>query len=493
VKLAKIRNVSLKTYLLTVLLVALICIGTTSYVLSQSSSQTITIEPASFTETASYIIFRQGDTYYAKNGTTGEIEFSGTGASQVIQQSIDSLTEGIIAVRFPADTATIIDSPITLKSYITLDLGNSYLYFTDDGKIVIPNLSSRVNIEGGILRSETTSITPVIHVEYGSSGSSYVDGVTIRGCRFIGGKTGILIEVYNHVTINLEDLQFLFCADGDYSHIKILMHGYNTGYININNIILKPTAYQSTKLLTIENDGSRNIGSGGYININNFLVGGKLQYNSTAIHIYAHDGGSLNYIYFNNVMLGKPKNGVIVQVDGDGYISELHFENFMVGMEDGEECRGFYFEGDDIHSITFTDVTVDMAGATTGSIAFDLRNLKNFMAVNLKIHDQPANTYPIVLNYTKLGNNYGFKNCPMLATYQGVVTISAGNTEASVSHFIKVYNTSLVKQAPQRISISPLDDLGGLDFWVTATSTAITVHISSTDTSDHSFYVTAEG
>ena len=75
----------------SILLVALICIGTTSYVLSQNSSQTITIEPASFTETASYIIFKVGDTYYAKNGTTGEIEFSGTDASQVIQSAINAL------------------------------------------------------------------------------------------------------------------------------------------------------------------------------------------------------------------------------------------------------------------------------------------------------------------------------------------------------------------------------------------------------------------
>ena len=58
----------------------------TAYVYSQNSSQTITIQPASFTETASYIIFRVGDIYYAKNGTTGEVEFSGTNASYIINQ-----------------------------------------------------------------------------------------------------------------------------------------------------------------------------------------------------------------------------------------------------------------------------------------------------------------------------------------------------------------------------------------------------------------------
>jgi len=42
-------------------------------------------------ETASYIIFKVGTTYYAKNGETGEIEFSGTDAATVIQSAIDAI------------------------------------------------------------------------------------------------------------------------------------------------------------------------------------------------------------------------------------------------------------------------------------------------------------------------------------------------------------------------------------------------------------------
>jgi len=118
VKLERIRSVSFKTYLATVLLVALICIGTTSYVLSQSSSQTITIEPPSFTETASYTIFKVGDTIYAKNGTTGEIEFSGTDASQVIQSAINALTNGG-KILIKAGTY-LLSSPLTLNRYISL-------------------------------------------------------------------------------------------------------------------------------------------------------------------------------------------------------------------------------------------------------------------------------------------------------------------------------------------------------------------------------------
>ena len=41
----------------------------------------------------SYMIFKEGDTYYAKNGKTGEIKFEDDDASEVIQSAIDSLPE----------------------------------------------------------------------------------------------------------------------------------------------------------------------------------------------------------------------------------------------------------------------------------------------------------------------------------------------------------------------------------------------------------------
>jgi hypothetical protein len=62
---------------------------------SYHSPPSVRIEPGSGVEVASYIIFHDNETpknYYAKNGLTGEIEFSGTDASKVIQSAIDALT-----------------------------------------------------------------------------------------------------------------------------------------------------------------------------------------------------------------------------------------------------------------------------------------------------------------------------------------------------------------------------------------------------------------
>jgi len=60
---------------------------------------------------ASYIIFTDGSMVYAKNGTTGEIEFSGTDAATVIQSAEDS-ANGLV---FIAEGTYIITYPILIK------------------------------------------------------------------------------------------------------------------------------------------------------------------------------------------------------------------------------------------------------------------------------------------------------------------------------------------------------------------------------------------
>jgi len=55
---------------------------------------TIAEENESPAEEATYTIFQQGSTIYAKNGATGAIDYSGADASTVIQKALDSLTAG---------------------------------------------------------------------------------------------------------------------------------------------------------------------------------------------------------------------------------------------------------------------------------------------------------------------------------------------------------------------------------------------------------------
>ena len=95
-------------------------------VLSDAGTNTIIednigyISPQDTEFTASYVIFTDGSTYYAQNGTSGLIDFSGTNASWVIQSAIDALPSSGGEV-FIKEGEYTIPYPITLKSYVVIE------------------------------------------------------------------------------------------------------------------------------------------------------------------------------------------------------------------------------------------------------------------------------------------------------------------------------------------------------------------------------------
>ena len=78
---------------------------------------TFTISPGVYPGAPDYTIWREGSNYFAKN-KYGEIEFSGTNASQVIQSAINALTNG--GKIFIHQGVYEINTPIILKEHITI-------------------------------------------------------------------------------------------------------------------------------------------------------------------------------------------------------------------------------------------------------------------------------------------------------------------------------------------------------------------------------------
>lgn len=81
------------------------------------------LDLAAFISAASYIVWTDGTNYYAKNGQTGEVEFSGADAATVMQAALNGLTAGrtweekvLLKGNF------ILTSTITLDSYTILEL-----------------------------------------------------------------------------------------------------------------------------------------------------------------------------------------------------------------------------------------------------------------------------------------------------------------------------------------------------------------------------------
>ena len=69
---------------------------------------------------ASYIIFKDGSTVYAKNGATGKIDFRGTDAATIIQNSHDSLKNGG-KIFIKPDTYTIMKTINITKNSVTVE------------------------------------------------------------------------------------------------------------------------------------------------------------------------------------------------------------------------------------------------------------------------------------------------------------------------------------------------------------------------------------
>ena len=105
-------------------------------------------------QSASYIIWRDGSTYYAKNGTTGAIEFSGAVAATVIQAALDA-TEGMVFLRdglYLTNESLTISNPL---SFVGASMSNTIIRMTDQTKPIL-----KLNRESIVLRN--------LHLEYNS-------------------------------------------------------------------------------------------------------------------------------------------------------------------------------------------------------------------------------------------------------------------------------------------------------------------------------------
>jgi len=103
----------------------------------------------------SYIIWTDGTNYYAKNGATGQIDFSGTDASTVIQLAIDSTaTGGEVYVK--GDIS--LKNTVNMSSYVTVTLdGTVYIDADVDGFVF--NGTRKATLRGGLIKVRASTFT----------------------------------------------------------------------------------------------------------------------------------------------------------------------------------------------------------------------------------------------------------------------------------------------------------------------------------------------
>jgi len=179
------KTVKLKTYVATTLVLTVLLLASVGYVLT-SNGTTVTVTPQSYTETASYVIFKVGSTYYAKNGSTGEIEFSGTNASQVLQQTankVGSAGGGMIFIKNTGGTYSL-TSDVYLKS-------NTFI--VSDGASITRTSAGASQDVFEIIEQENITIEGLIFKDVyyrailiAQSTNKASKSITIRNCIFDG-------------------------------------------------------------------------------------------------------------------------------------------------------------------------------------------------------------------------------------------------------------------------------------------------------------------
>jgi len=165
--------------------------------LTAAQTGTITIEPGSFTETASYVIWTDGTNVYARNGKTGAIEFSGSDAAAVIQSAINALTGGG-KIFIKAGTYTVIT---------WIDLGNKInIVLQGEGdctKLVKPL---------GYVKAETY-YGRVLYL-------AYADGITIKDIYIestsagADGSNNAIVDMFNANNCTFENVTLKQRDDG---------------------------------------------------------------------------------------------------------------------------------------------------------------------------------------------------------------------------------------------------------------------------------------
>jgi len=254
---------------------------------------------------ATYVIFKEGSTHYARNGKDGTIDYSGTNAATVIQAVIDSLTT--------TDNATIIvhsgqdASPgITLDTTLTLDVED------------VPNLNFIFDC------LQITTDNDFLYVNGGASTTRW------QG-RLIGNKL-IFPENYSKSAVKLRNVEL--------------------GLVDINSIYIA-TGSSAAGSVGIHLIGD---GSGCFFNV---LRGGDIAGAETGIKLESVGGTDFcnsNKIY--DFDIGYMVNGV-TQVNGGTATSGNTLTNITVNSPGNGDTGFVNVDGDNCY---FACKTIDATG-----------------------------------------------------------------------------------------------------------------------------------
>jgi hypothetical protein len=407
------------------------------YVKAQTElSYETVIENGSMVETASYVVFEDGSTYYAKNGTTGAIDYSGTNALTVAQNALNDMIYG--------GTLFFKQGTYTFSSYLLIPANNIKIKL-DAGAILYSS-----NTANGYTQNEGGTAYCVIvvdHKDYFSLEGGFIDG---NGANDL--FTGVLLIHTNYASI--KDLMIYNIREGtgiyfDSENKKFnvencIVQGMtsgeyegNAGFDNFNNSNAEAT-YSNCKVFGYYNmKYGFLISSSSEISVSQPQItavvnnGIWLDYNTDSIpanrqpsDIDIKGGFIYSVSAYHGIRITNGANNRIIGVR----IKDIQTVSSYAILEDGGSSAYNIIEDNDVSGNSLTTVIYITASTTI------VRNNAGFKTENWGVaHIHYGETF-----------NHGLAKNPtvvlLTTTGDGTIAVVAGKTDSIVT--VGLYNTT---------------------------------------------------
>ncbi|MEM1522957.1 MAG: right-handed parallel beta-helix repeat-containing protein [Thermofilaceae archaeon] len=433
---------------------------------------------------ASYIVYREGDVYKAKSGEAGRVEFEDTDAGAVINQAVSASPRGGVVFVGAGDYA--VSTPITLKPGVTLQGEGSDIWGTRGTTLWKA-------FDGGFL----IDCDPSVQTE-----RAVVRGFCMRP---LGGKSGGGVRFQAARHSRLEDCVLLYFqgngveispVEGKATENVSVKKCYlfaNKGHgivVSASDNIVEETVVDSYTAAT--GSYALLIQAGSTLVRNCHLVTQGVSKPSTLVAALISSAAS--YCRFTGNFVDNTHQGLIVEgswntITGNFFYFSRRELLVIKGHRNAVVGNAFYDSSRE--AAGYTDILID--GGTGNTIVgntFKRASANTVAAIkeagaadwNVIAHNSFDTGYASGAVIASGANTVTRGNINFRTEASGTATIPAGSTYADVAHGLSI------TPKPERIRVTPLDNLGNRSFWVSSvTSTSFRINISSSDTVGHSF------
>lgn len=498
-----------------------------------------------FQETASYIIYTDGTNVYAKNGSTGSLDYSGTDFSTVLQSVSNQLTTGgtIFIKGSYSMNAQVTFSPGVMiygDGSTGIDISNlndTAFYFNKNGSLSTYKITGiqKLSIGGNVLKTNSRAM----------AFDRIYEGITVQDVKVLNTNFLILngecsgasinrVYVYNPTTtgIVLENTSGGWGpTDTVLDHIT-MEHG-PSGSVAISDLsgtIMITHSYIENfpiAIMTNKNDGATKIDNTHFglsnagdvvwdiYHTNGFtssISNSEIDVNVDASIIHDRTAGEPIVFQNNDVFTSCYMGGTralfqceatsSIKVDGNQFTGT---GNAVIFNAIGGISKGSFRYNRQMVGVIVFNIGA-YAFANFDIIGNELYNASYFMnmaAVNMRdnyIESKTTNLYistsgvaqnNIINNVLKVsgGHSYqfSFHNQDYFSKNQGYLTENS-NTSTLTAGQTSVTVTHGLATTPTRVQLTPTTDTGGKRYWISAKGvTTFTITIDSANASDITF------